>query len=198
VVIIAEMKMRGFTAKAALGCAVVLSVVVVHARELSGINLPEVISVAGRKLRLNGMGVLKKAIFFKVYVVGFYLEKPTMDARVAITTDEAKRIVLGMRRDVSRETFVQAVETAIMLNSGPALPTLRARLDLLEHALPALKKGDVLEFTYQPGVGVLMRCHGQELTISGKDFADALFSAWIGPKPVNGALKRELLGVSSK
>ena len=70
---------------------------------MAGVSLPEVVSVAGKELRLNGMGVLKRAIFFKVYVVGLYLEKPTTDARVAIATDEAKRIVISMRRDVSRE-----------------------------------------------------------------------------------------------
>ena len=86
----------------------------------------------------------------------------------------------------------------MMLNSGPAMPTLRARLDRLEAALPALKKGDLLDFTYLPDAGTLMRCHGQELTFPGKDFADALFSIWLGPKPVNSGLKRELLGASGK
>jgi hypothetical protein len=189
-------KVRGFASKAAFFCALALTVAIVHAREISGISFPEVVSVAGRELRLNGMGVLKKAIFVKVYVVGLYLEKRTTDARAAISIDEARRIVIGMRRNVSRHAFVQAVETAIMLNSGAAMPTLRARLDLLEHALPALKKGDVLDFTYLPGSGTRMRCQGQELTIPGKDFADALFSVWLGPKPVDAALKRELLGVS--
>ncbi|MEO6780318.1 MAG: chalcone isomerase family protein, partial [Bradyrhizobium sp.] len=112
--------------------------------------------------------------------------------------DEAKRIVVSMLRDVRRERFVKEVETAIMRNSGPAMPTLRARLDLLENALPALKKGNILDFTYLPGAGTLMRCQGRELTIPGKDFAEALFSTWLGPKPVNATLKRELLSASGK
>jgi hypothetical protein len=74
------------------------------------------------------------------------------------------------------------------------MPTLRAQLDLLEQALPALKKGNVLDFTYVPGVGTLVRGQDREMTIPGKDFADALFSAWLGAKPINAALKRRLLG----
>jgi hypothetical protein len=31
------------------------------------------------------------------------------------------------------------------------------------------------------------------MTIPGKDFADALFSVWLGPKAANGAFKRKLL-----
>ena len=99
-----------------------------------------------------------------------------------------------MLRDVSRKQFVQALEKGIMRNSAPAMPTLRVRLDRLEKALPALKKGNVLRFTYLPGAGTLVRGQGREMTIPGKDFADALFSVWLGPKPVNGSLKRKLLG----
>ncbi|MGA2713580.1 MAG: chalcone isomerase family protein [Bryobacteraceae bacterium] len=32
------------------------------------------------------------------------------------------------------------------------------------------------------------------MTIPGKDFADALLAVWLGQKPVEAALKRELLG----
>lgn len=188
------MQVRGLKV-AAFCCAVALSVSAVDAREVSGVSMPQVVGIADKELRLNGMGVFKKKVFFTVYVAGLYLEKPTADAHVAITTDEAKRIVLQMLRDVSREMFVQAVEAAMMANAGSDMSTLRERLDLLEHALPALKKRNVLDLTYLPGAGTLVRGQGQEMTIPGKDFADALFSVWLGPKPVSGALKRELLGV---
>jgi hypothetical protein len=189
-----RMILRGLIAPAAFWCAVALSAAADHAREESGVSMPEMVEAGGRKLRLNGMGVAKEKVFFKVYVAGLYLQKSTADARAAIRTDEAKRIVLVMLRDVSRETFVNAVETGILRNSSGSMPALRARLDLLEKALPALKKGNVLDFTYLPGAGTVVRGQGKEMTIPGKDFADALFSAWLGPKPVNAALKRKLLG----
>jgi hypothetical protein len=99
-----------------------------------------------------------------------------------------------MMRDVSREDFVDALRTGIMRNSGPQMPTLRTRLDRLEEALPFLKEGNVLDFTYLPDSDTLVRGQGREMRIPGKDFADALFSVWLGPKPVNGGLKRKLLG----
>jgi hypothetical protein len=52
------------------------SVAAVPEREVSGISMPELASVGGKALRLSGVGLVKK-IFFKVYVVGLYLEKPT-------------------------------------------------------------------------------------------------------------------------
>jgi hypothetical protein len=164
-----------------------------QARELSGVSLPEVVNVDGRDLALNGLAVGKEKIFIEVYVIGLYLEKRTSDAMTVIQTDQTKRIALTMLRDVSRDKFVEAVEKGMKRNAGPEMPALRARLDLLEEALPALQKGNVIDFTYFPGMGTVVRGHGQEMTIAGKDFADALFSAWLGPEPDNRIVKRELL-----
>jgi hypothetical protein len=187
------MQVRDLIPRAVFCCAAALSVAAVPVREASGVSMPEVVRGDNNELRLNGMGLRKEKDLFKVYVVALYLEQPTTDARAAITTDEEKRIVISMLRDLSRDQFVQAVDAAIMRNSSPEMPILRARLDLLENALPAPRKGNVLSFTYLPGVGTLMRGQGRELTIRGKDFADALLSVWLGPKPIGGTLKRQLL-----
>ena len=98
-----------------------------------------------------------------------------------------------MLRDISRDQFVKALEASILRNSSADIAKLRPRLDLLENTLPAPKKADVLSFTYLPGVGTEMRGGGRELTIPGKNFADALLSIWLGPKPLSGTLKRQLL-----
>jgi Chalcone isomerase-like len=81
-------------------------------------------------------------------------------------------------------------------NSGVPIATLRSRLDLLERALPALEKGDRLDFTYLPGVGTVVRGQGRELKVPGKDFAEALFSVWLGPHADSSALQDKLLGVN--
>lgn len=175
-------------------CAVALSMATVRAGVVAGVTMPDDVKIAGRDLRLNGMGKRTESLFFKAYVIGLYLEKPTMDADAAITADEGKRIALTMLRDVSREAFVQAVEKGIMRNAGSSMPNIRARLDLLEKALPALKKGNVLDITYLPAVGTVITGQGRKMTIPGKDFSDALFAVWLGPQPVSEALKRQLLG----
>lgn len=166
----------------------------VQAREVSGVTMPETVEVAGQNLRLNGMGVRTEKLFFKGYVIALYLEKPTSSARTAIQSDEPKQIVITMLRDVSRDTFVHAIESGMMRNSAAAMPTLRARLDALEKAIPNLSKGDVVDLTWQPGTGTLVRGQGRAMTIAGKDFANALFSVWLGPNPVERGLKRALLG----
>ena len=190
---IGNTKVATFVASAAFFCAGPLNVTTGYARDLAGVSMPEKVSVSGKQLRLNGMGLGKKA-FFKVYVIALYLEGPTSDARTAVKTDEAKRIVLTMLRDVSRDQFVQAVEEDMKRNPGVPMRALRGRLDLLESVLPALKKGNTLDFTYLPVRGTLVRGQGREITIRGKDFADALFSVWLSPQSSNRALQHHLLG----
>jgi hypothetical protein len=138
--ITSEMKARILMAISFFCLTVAPNVAAVPVREVSGVSMPELVGVGGKDLRLDGVGLVKK-IFFKVYVVGLYLEKPTADPRAAIMTDEAKRIVIVMLRDVSQKRFVQAVEEGIMRNSAAAMPTLRARLDRLEEACLPSRKG---------------------------------------------------------
>jgi hypothetical protein len=170
---------------------------IAQSRGVSGVNLPEVISVHGEELALNGAAVRKEKAIFDVYVIGLYLQRKTSDGFTAIAADQPKRISLTMLRDVSRDRFIGAVERCMGQNSGAEMAKLRERLDLLENALPALKKGNILDFTYIPGSGTLVRGQGQELAIPGKDFADALFAAWLGPNPDSLSLKRALLGGGS-
>jgi Chalcone isomerase-like len=183
---------RTLLAVATICCALVSCVAMLQASDVAAVSMPEVVTANGRTLTLNGMGVGTK-LFVRVYIIGFYLETKTTDARTAISVDEAKRISLVMVRDVSRQQFVQAVEKGMIRNAGPAMPALRARLDLLEHALPALQKGNVLDFTYLPGTGTIVRGNGRELTIPGKDFDDALLSVWLGPDAANRILRHDLL-----
>jgi len=193
VVSTAKSKVFSFIASAGFVCAASISGATSHARDLAGVTMPEKVSISGKQLRLNGMGVGTKA-FLKVYVIALYLETPTSDPRTAIKANEVKRIVLTMLRDVSREKFVQAVERDMMHNPGVPIAALRGRLDLLESVLPALKRGNVLDFTHLPVRGTLVRGQGREITIPGKDFADALFSIWLSGQSSNPALRHQLLG----
>jgi hypothetical protein len=187
------MKVATFIAKACI-CWVTALSIEVQAREVSGVNMPASISVAGEDLRLNGIGVRREKVLFKTYVIGFYLKEPTTEARTAIQSDEVKRLVITMLRDIDREMFVQAIESGIMRNSGPVMSSLRARLDQLEHAVPDLKKGDVLDLTWIPATGMVVHGQGRTMTIPGEDFSEALLAVWLGPNPVEPALKRALLG----
>jgi hypothetical protein len=190
-----RLQRRILIAAQAAFCVLPSGLAMAQSRELSGVSLPQVVNVNGTDLALNGSAVARDKMVIEVYVIGLYLETRTSDALTAIKIDQIKRIVITMLRDVSRRMFVDAVERRVTRNSKPEeMPGLRMRLDALEQVLPDLRKGDILDFTYLPGTGTLVRHQGQELAIPGKDFSEALFSAWLGPEPDSRALKRDLLG----
>lgn len=70
------------------------------------------------------------------------------------------------------------------------MPALRARLTRFNQGIRDLKEGDRLTITYRPGEGTGLESKGGDrLVVEGKDFADALFSVWLGNHPVDAALQ---------
>jgi hypothetical protein len=163
------------------------------AREREGVVAPPTIQVEGKSLQLMGMG-LRKKLWFKVYLASLYLENPTEDPAQVIGSDQVKRVQMNMLRDLERGKIVEAVTEGFQRNSGPEMPKLQERLDRFLRAVPDLRSGQTIVITYFPGKGTLIKAGGgEEVSIQGKDFADALFSVWLGKQPVDDDLKQEML-----
>jgi hypothetical protein len=163
------------------------------AREVAGVTLAETASAAGKTLTLNGAG-LRTRFFFKVYVIGLYLERPATDAAPVLAADSVRRAELHLLRALSGSEIASAISGAFEQNAGDAGPRLRDRLERFKAMFPAVEPGDTIALTYVPGQGTSVVARGNEAgLIEGKDFADVLFSVWIGAKPVDPALKEALL-----
>jgi chalcone isomerase-like protein len=163
------------------------------AKEREGVVAPPVIEVSGKQLHLMGMG-LRKKLWFKVYIASLYIEDPTDDPAKVVGSDQVKRVQMNMLRDLERGKIVEAVQQGFERNSGPDLPKLQARLDQFLQAIPDLKAGQTIVITYLPGQGTAIKAGGGEnISLPGKDFADALFSVWLGKQPVDDELKQEML-----
>jgi chalcone isomerase-like protein len=178
-------------------CAVVMAVVLAlpaAAKEVAGVQFPETLTVEGKELKLNGAGLRTKVVF-KVYAAGLYLQNPSSSAQQVIESDQVKRVRMSMLRDLEKKTITDAIVGGFKENAGDKLPALKQRLDTFTAAIPDLKKGDELVLTYVPGKGTTIESKaGQKISVEGKDFADALFSVWLGKHPVDGSLKDGMLG----
>lgn len=165
------------------------------AKEVAGVNYPETAKVGDKELKLNGVGLRKKVVF-KVYTVGLYLENPSKDGAEIVASDQIKRVRMYMLRDLDKKTITDAISDGFKKNAGAKLPELKPKLDTFNAAIPDLKKGDELILTYIPGTGTQVQSTkgGQEISVEGKDFADSLFSVWLGKDPVDGGLKDGMLG----
>ena len=164
------------------------------AKELAGVKLADTIKVDGHSLTLNGVGLRKKFIF-DVYVAGLYVEKPSHSGEAILQADSPRLVRMVMRRDLDAKSIKEAIREGFEKNAGDKLPELKDRLAKFLAVIPAVKSNDVLSLTYIPGHGTTVEAKsGQKETVEGKDFADALFSVFIGKHPVDDGMKNGLLG----
>lgn len=164
-------------------------------RSLKGVTLPAAMQSEGKTLALNGMGLRTKVVF-KVYVAGLYLEKTSRDGLEIASSEQVKRMELVFLRSVSGGDVAKAISEGFDNNAGAALPALKERIKKFGALIPDVKKGGRLVFSYRPGQGLEVQVNGKAAgNIEGKDFSDALFRVWLGPKPSDKVLKAGLLGL---
>ncbi len=164
------------------------------AGELKGVKMADSTTVDGKELKLQGMGLRTKAMF-KVYVAGLYLETASNDPDKIMAADTVRRVDMSMMRDLAKEKIVTAIQEGVEKNSKDKAGALKERLDKFTGAIPDLKEGQTLSITYVPGKGTTVKgAGGSEVTVPGKDFADAIFLVWLGKNPVDDDLKAGMLG----
>ena len=155
-------------------CALLVAVPAL-AGELKGVKMPDSLTLEGKELKLNGLGLRTKAVF-KVYVAGLYLENKSKDPATIIAADEVRRVDLRMMRDLDKKTIVDAIKNGFEKNTAAdKLATLKDRLDKFSAAIPDLKEGQTLTLVYVPGKGTRVEgARVESANAEGKDFADAL------------------------
>ena len=166
------------------------------AKDIGGVNLPDVLPAGKETLILNGAG-LRKKMFIKVYAGGLYTRKKESDARKIIDVDEPMAIRLSFIYDgVSHNNLIGAWNDGFANATGGNLSPIKERVDRFEAFFTeAARKGDIYDFIYTPAEGASIYINGKlKGTISGIDFKRALFAIWLGEKPADHSLKQGMLG----
>ncbi|TMQ68508.1 MAG: hypothetical protein E6K78_00730 [Candidatus Eisenbacteria bacterium] len=190
------MRSRAWNRFAAANAVLIAIVVptVGRSAELSGVAMPGSIVVSGKTLTLNGIGLRKKAII-KVYVGGLYLETRSHDPAAILAADAPRAVRMQFLRNVGHERLAGAFREGFRDNAPTFVERRKADVDRCVAMLPDIKTGDVLTVAYVPGTGATLTLGGRLLgTIEGREFAEALFLIWLGPKPPSAELKKGLLG----
>lgn len=151
------------------------------------------VKVGGKTLHLNGEGTQRKFIF-RIYQVGLYLERPAKEASDVLKSEQTKLIRLRLLRDVAGRDLAKAMRSGLA-RSGVDVAPLEERLQKLFSVMPDFKSGEELRILYVPGEGTTLQAtEGEKLEFAGKDFADAMFSIWLGRDPETARVKGKLLG----
>jgi hypothetical protein len=181
-------------------CALLAALVApAAALDIEGVKLDERAKVGPAELTLNGAG-LRTRLGFRVYAGALYLAEKTRDANAAIAAPGPKRVAIHMMRDVGAKQFVEALNEGIAKNTpAPELEKLKpqiAEMNATMEALGEAKKGDVILLDFVPGTGTVITVNGQARgkPIAGDDFYRALLRIWLGERPVDGDLRKGMLG----
>jgi hypothetical protein len=167
--------------------------------EVEGVKFEPTVQVAGTALQLNGAGVRTRAVF-KVYAAGLYVPQKANSAQALLAQKGPRRMVIAMLRNVDADSFSAALNDGLRANlSEQQLAGFKAQIETLNANLKAVgeaKKGDLIHFEFTPEAGTRVIVNGQPRgsAIAGEDFFAAVLRIWIGDKPVDGALKKGLVG----
>lgn len=170
-----------------------------HGAEVSGVKVPDSITLAGKELKLNGAGMRVKFIV-DVYVMGLYLPKKESTPADIQALDGPKRVSLTMMREVDSDEFGQLFITAMNANSDKAEKAKyfnqTVKFGEMFASLGKVKKGDVVTLDWIPGTGTVSAVNGKQQGEALPDvgFYNAVLRIWLGDKPADSALKPLLLG----
>ncbi|MFH1156263.1 MAG: chalcone isomerase family protein [Pseudomonadota bacterium] len=154
--------------------------------ELEGVSFPDTKVVAEKTLTLNGTALRKAMVFIKVFVAGFYLEKPTHDAKEAIESEQVKHFYVHYLTSKATAKKIQEGFIEGMTETNP--PDLVAA-HMTEIRLYAswldldMQPGFYSESVYVPGKGLTLSLNGTEKgTINNLEFARMYYRYYLGDK----------------
>ena len=168
----------------------------IDAAEIEGVNFSDRYTIGDTVLELRGAGLLRVMAFVKVYAGALYLPDDC-PSKLALS-DVPKRLEVEYFRSIAGDDFGPATNKKISENVDPQIyEQLRARLEYHNSLYQDVQPGDRYALTYIPGRGTELALNGESKGIvEGADFAAALFSIWLGSKPISGSFKKELLDLS--
>jgi hypothetical protein len=167
----------------------------INAAKIEGAYFEKTLDVNNTTLKLTGTALFRYW-GLKAYVGAFYLEEGyTVDEALS---DSAKRIELQYKRSIKGKDFGPATEKMIAKNVDEAtLERLRPQIDFHNSLYEDVKPGDRYSLTYIPDRGTELALNGTPKgLIEGEEFAAAVFSIWLGSKPINKSFKKKILGLN--
>ncbi len=164
-----------------------------YAAEIEGVTFRDRVEVNGTDLDIRGTGVFRYLKFIKAYVGALYM--PVNVPSEEVLSDTPKRLEVEYFYAIKGEDFGPATNKVMAQNVDAATFTrLKPLVEYHNSLYRDVAPGDRYSLTYTPGKGTVLALNDKPLgVIEGADFAAAVFSMWLGEKPMNKAFKNQLL-----
>ena len=180
----------------AAAMAALLAGGVATAAEVGGVKLDDRASVAGQDLVLNGAGVRTRAIF-KVYVGSLYLPARATSTSAALA-GVPRRVQLNLLRTLTADQLVDALVDGLRDNNPASeLDAVRPQVDELVRIMKGfgeVREGSVVTLDFADNATRIEQDGVAKGSVPGEAFNRALMRIWVGDKPVQGDLKKAMLG----
>lgn len=166
------------------------------AATLDGVAMPDTMTVQGKTLRLNGMGLRTFTILHvHGFVAGLYVEDRSHAAAAILDAPGFKLLQIRYVHAASLERVQDQFRQGHKSNCTGGCPKENdAAFQQLLDTAQAVKPGDTNTYLYSPD-GVQILFNGKSLvTIHNADFARRMLASMIGAHPPTGPLRDGLLG----
>lgn len=180
-----------------LSITCMLALPAAKAAQLDGVNFPDTMEVAGRRLVLNGLALRTYSMLrIHVYVAALYLERRSSDGEAILNSPEDKVLVFRFSRTIGADAARKSWREAFQDSCPAPCAFFPEPITRFIDSVPGVREGDVsmLRFTPQAlDISMNGRSLGQ---ITDRNFARLVLSTFIGEHPTAPAVKREMLGMA--
>jgi TonB family protein len=153
---------------------------------------------SGSDLSLNGSTIYED-LGKQQFVAALFVDTINSNANSLQLQQSPKRMEVRLLNNYSKRRWLNLWMQSISINndrdsfSGSAQEVI----DIMQAPKSAPKKGDIIEYLFDPKEGTSVRFNGTELISNyPADVFNVLLRTWIGPIPPSTAFKDELLGNS--
>ncbi len=172
---------------------ITFAAVTAGAMTVDSINFEDKVTVAGKELVINGVGI-RKATFLKikVYYGALYLVQKATNSAAFLGTADPKQITMHFVRDVDAKDLKKTYKEAFEGANKETYKSMLSTFDTFNSNLTDIKKGDTMTFQFLPDGVILMTASKPTPKIGDAAFSKALLNMWF-INPLDEGLTKGLL-----
>ena len=167
-----------------------------YAKEISGVEIQNERIFEGKSLQLKGAGVRDK-FFMDLYVASLYTSKKYNNFSELVNANEPMLISLHIvssmiTSEKMENSTLEGFEKSTNGNTKNISEEIKNFIMVFKEPI---KTDDVYDLLYLPNDGVkIYKNSSFRVSIPKLEFKKALFGIWLGYRPAQESLKKELLG----
>ena len=179
---------------ACLASALLLTFSAHASQEVSGVNIPDSVSLQGAELNLQGAGVRSK-FFMDLYVGSLFTPTATMDVIDSAGTSAVRlNIISGL---ITSDKMIEAINEGFDgAMNGDTTSITTEIAEFIAVFSEEIVKGDQFTLVSVPGQGLTTYKNNQQLSVINNEvFRQAVLAIWLGDNPADEDLKEQMLGL---